>query len=123
METKKWAVIDWSKKPCLCFLEKENITNYGYNYTFTVLFQFCVHTLRHYSDYPKKEGENYQQTYNTLCDYEKNCARSTFATCLECNKNYKNQQMCNEGHDFTAGFPGNRIKKLLKEIINGRSSL
>lgn len=25
-----------------------------------------------------------------LCEYEKDCARSTFATCMECDKNYKN---------------------------------
>jgi hypothetical protein len=26
-----------------------------------------------------------------LCNFEKGCARSTFATCIECDKNYKNR--------------------------------
>ena len=33
---------------------------------------------------------SYQSERDKLCDYEKDCARSTFATCMECDKNYKN---------------------------------
>ena len=45
-----------------------------------------------------------EMTKKKLCDYEKDCARSTFATCMGCDKNYKNQEperppiICNGCH-------------------------